>query len=64
MQLLELGLPTLAAHNTAMIAVAAGLPPIVASALFGIHVSTAIEWAALTQDRWADYLAALTDSIG
>lgn len=58
MQLLELGLPTLAAHNTAMIAIAADLPPIVASDLFGIHVSTAIEWAALAQDSWADYLAA------
>ncbi|MER5852458.1 hypothetical protein ABT126_37065 [Streptomyces sp. NPDC002012] len=42
-QFLELGLPTLAAHNTAVIAIAAHLPPIVASDLFGIHVSTAIE---------------------
>ncbi len=58
MQLLGLGLPTLAAHNTAMIAIAADLPPIVASDLFGIHVSTAIEWAVLAQDSWADYLAA------
>jgi hypothetical protein len=57
-QLLERGLPTLAAHNTAMIAIAVNLPPIVASDLFGIHVSTAIEWAALAQDSWADYLAA------
>ncbi|MFF2064444.1 hypothetical protein ACFVWZ_21970 [Streptomyces sp. NPDC058200] len=57
-QPLELRLPTLAAHNTAVIAVAADLPPIVANDLFGIHVSTAIEWAALAQDSWADHLAA------
>lgn len=54
----ELGLPTLAAHNTARIAIVADLPSIVSGDLFGIHVSTAIEWAALAQDIWADHLAA------
>ncbi|MEU0650491.1 hypothetical protein [Streptomyces umbrinus] len=58
MQLLELGLPTLAAHNTAMIAIAADLPPIVTSDLFGVHVNTAVEWSILAQDNWADHLAA------
>lgn len=58
LQLLELGLPTLAAHSTAMIVVAADLPPIVISDLFGIHVNTAVEWSVLAQDSWADYLAA------
>ncbi|MFF4661328.1 hypothetical protein [Streptomyces sp. NPDC001381] len=58
MQLLELGLPTLAAHNTATIAIAADLPPIVTSDLFGVHVNTAVEWSVLAQDSWADYLAA------
>lgn len=57
-QLLELGLPTLAAHNTAMITMAADLPPIVTSDLFDIQVNTAMEWAVLAQDSWADYLAA------
>ncbi|MFJ3310810.1 hypothetical protein ACIPSA_49345 [Streptomyces sp. NPDC086549] len=38
---------------------AADLPPIVTSDLFGIHVNTAMEWAVLAQDSWAGYLAAL-----
>ncbi|WP_189491117.1 hypothetical protein [Streptomyces antnestii] len=35
------------------------LPPIIISDLFGVHRNTANQWAALAQDSWAGYLAAL-----
>ncbi|MFF2255455.1 hypothetical protein [Streptomyces sp. NPDC058142] len=35
------------------------LPPIIISDLFGVHRNTATQWAALAQDSWAGYLAAL-----
>ncbi|MBT1185383.1 XRE family transcriptional regulator [Streptomyces sp. CJ_13] len=58
-QLTKHGLPTIAARNTAMFGMAGELPPIVISDLFGVHRNTATQWAALAQDSWADYLAAL-----
>jgi hypothetical protein len=61
-QLRKAGLPTIAAHNTAMIGMASELPPIIISDLFGIHKITATRWAALAQDSWADYLAALSEA--
>ncbi|MGW1997588.1 hypothetical protein [Embleya sp. NPDC001921] len=39
------GLPTRSARNTAMIEAAAELPPIVISALLGVHPGTANTWA-------------------
>ncbi|WP_432181380.1 hypothetical protein [Streptomyces sp. NBC_00063] len=53
------GLPTIAARNTALFGMAGELPPIVISDLFGVHRNTANQWAALAQDSWAGYLAAL-----
>lgn len=58
-QLAKHGLPTLAARNTALFGVTGELPPIVMCDLFGIHKNTATQWAALAQDSWAGYLAAL-----
>ncbi|MBF6388058.1 hypothetical protein IU444_28425 [Nocardia farcinica] len=58
------GLPTLAARNTAMIETAGHLPAIVISDLFGIHVTTAHQWAELAQASWAGYLAAAEDEPG
>lgn len=58
-QLAKHGLPTLAARNTALFGMAGELPPIIMCDLFGIHRNTATQWAALAQDSWAGYLAAL-----
>ncbi|UXX98053.1 hypothetical protein N7U49_48025 (plasmid) [Streptomyces sp. AD2-2] len=64
-QLAKHGLPTLAARNTALFGMAGELPPIIMCDLFGIHRNTATQWAALAQDSWAGYLAALrSDSDG
>ncbi|MFJ9590543.1 hypothetical protein [Streptomyces acidicola] len=52
-------LPTIAARNTALFGMAGELPPIVISDLFGVRRNTATQWAALAQDSWAGYLAAL-----
>ncbi|MFD0260132.1 hypothetical protein ACFVH7_17865 [Kitasatospora indigofera] len=54
------GLPTIAARNTAMFSMAGELPPIILSDLFGLHRNTATQWAALAQDSWVGYLAALS----
>ncbi|MER5386939.1 hypothetical protein ABT040_43030 [Streptomyces sp. NPDC002688] len=58
-QLMRHGLPTIAARNTALFGMAGELPPIIISDLFGVHRNTATQWAALAQDSWAGYLAAL-----
>lgn len=58
-QLMKHGLPTIAARNTALFGMAGELPPIIISDLFGVHRNTANQWAALAQDSWAGYLAAL-----
>ncbi|WP_258053321.1 hypothetical protein [Streptomyces sp. Ru72] len=58
-QLMKHGLPTIAARNTALVGMAGELPPIITSDLFGVHRNTATQWAALAQDSWAGYLAAL-----
>ncbi|MET0699457.1 MAG: hypothetical protein ABWY93_07305, partial [Mycobacterium sp.] len=54
------GLPTLAARNSAMIANALDLEPIVVSDLFGVAPQTAHKWAQYAQASWAAYLAART----
>jgi hypothetical protein len=58
-RLMKHGLPTIAARNTALFDMAGEIPPIILSDLFGIHRNTATQWAALAQDSWAGYLAAL-----
>ncbi|MGX4695384.1 hypothetical protein [Streptomyces sp. JNUCC 63] len=51
--------------NTALFGMAGELPPIIMCDLFGIHRNTATQWAALAQDSWAGYLAAIrNDSDG
>ncbi|MFJ1936876.1 hypothetical protein ACIOGZ_29985 [Kitasatospora sp. NPDC088160] len=59
MRLKQHGLPTIAARNTAMFSMAGELPPIILSDLFGLHRNTVTQWAALAQDSWSGYLAAL-----
>ncbi|MGW3303963.1 hypothetical protein [Streptomyces rubiginosohelvolus] len=58
-QLMKHGLPSIAARNTALFGIAGELPAIIISDLFGVHRNTATQWAALAQDSWAGYLAAL-----
>lgn len=55
----SVGLPTIAARNTALFGMAGELPPIIISDLFGVHRNTATQWAALAQDSWAGNLDAL-----
>jgi hypothetical protein len=50
---------TSACPASALFGMAGELPPIIISDLFGIHRNTANQWAALAQDSWAGYLAAL-----
>ncbi|SED63689.1 hypothetical protein [Streptomyces sp. Ag109_O5-10] len=52
-------LPTIAAGSTTPFGMAGELPPIIISDLLGVHRNTAARWAALAQDGWAGYLAAL-----
>ncbi|MFE3227905.1 XRE family transcriptional regulator [Nocardia sp. NPDC059228] len=52
------GLPTIAARNTAMMANITDLDAIIVSDLFGIHPSTAHQWAGYAQSSWIHYLAA------
>ncbi|CAG7362281.1 hypothetical protein PICSAR81_01881 [Mycobacterium avium subsp. paratuberculosis] len=52
------GLPVIHARNTAMITNAATLPPPVVAELFGIHPTTAYQWAQYAQSSWAAYLQA------
>ncbi|MER5924972.1 hypothetical protein [Streptomyces mirabilis] len=49
----------MAARNTALFGMTGELPSIIISDLFGVHRNTANQWAALAQDSWAGYLAAL-----
>ncbi|EOT04774.1 hypothetical protein P354_15535 [Streptomyces noursei PD-1] len=58
------GLLTLAARNTAMIAMISDMPPKVVSDLLGLSPDTTTQWAEYLQDSWADYLAAKTGFIG
>jgi hypothetical protein len=52
------GIHTRAAHNSALIELAADLPaPVVADTL-GIHIETAVRWSKYARRDWADYLAA------
>lgn len=52
------GIYTIAAHNSALIELAADLPaPVVADTL-GIHIETAVRWSKYARRDWADYLAA------
>ncbi|WP_246642965.1 MULTISPECIES: XRE family transcriptional regulator [Streptomyces violaceusniger group] len=54
----QVGLPVLAARNTAMIEAVTSLPPIVVADLFGMHPGTAQRWAKYAKDDWSAYLAA------
>ncbi|MFE2992068.1 hypothetical protein [Streptomyces sp. NPDC059262] len=44
------GLPTFAAHNTALSGMAGELPQNMISDLFGVHGNTATQWAAPAQN--------------
>ncbi|MFJ9618827.1 hypothetical protein [Streptomyces noursei] len=60
-QLASHGLATRAARNTAMIGMISDMPLKVVSDLLGIAADTATQWAEYAQDRWAVYLAAVSD---
>jgi integrase len=52
------GIHTRAAHNTALIELAADLPALVVAETLGIHIETAVRWSKYAGRDWADYLAA------
>jgi hypothetical protein len=51
-------IPTRAAHNSALISLAADLPPAVLAHLLDININTATGWAKYAKRDWTDYLAA------
>ncbi|MBU3061935.1 hypothetical protein KO481_10405 [Nocardia sp. NEAU-G5] len=53
----KLGLPSLAARNTAMMANIADLDTIVVTDMFGVSPTSAHRWAAYAQTSWAQFLA-------
>jgi integrase len=52
------GIYTRAAHNSALIDLAADLPAPVVAETLGIHIETAVKWSKYARRDWADYLAA------
>jgi hypothetical protein len=52
------GIHTRAAHNTALVELAADLPAPVMAETLGIHIETAVKWSKYARRDWTDYLAA------
>jgi hypothetical protein len=57
------GIHTRAAHNTALIELAADLPALVVAETLGIHIETAVRWSKYARRDWADYLVARADDL-
>ncbi len=53
----KLGITTRASRNTALLHLAATVPPAVFASLIGINVSTATKWAEYAGSNWASYAA-------
>ncbi|USQ85949.1 DUF6233 domain-containing protein [Streptomyces phaeoluteigriseus] len=57
-KLLAYGINTRPARNAALVALAGDLPVPVLASILGLHLETAVRWAAFAKASWADYLAA------
>jgi hypothetical protein len=57
------GIHTRAAHNSALIELAADLPAPVVAETLGIHIETAVKWSKYARRDWIGYLAARADDL-
>jgi hypothetical protein len=53
----ELGIPTRATRNAALLQLAAEVPPTVLADLLGLHPHTAVAWVKATSGDWSRYAA-------
>jgi hypothetical protein len=59
----EHGIRALPARNAALAALASDIPPPILADILGLHINTAVRWAAVTKRDWTDYLTARAEGL-
>jgi len=60
----KLGITTRASRNTALLHLAATVPPAVFASLIGISIGAATKWAEYAGSNWTTYAAIRTKGVG